>query len=188
MTDSEPYTLDHYVEDLREITSQTDDEDEIIRQVSPLAQRMATDKTWLHEKHYEADPDQGFGVHLLHEEPDHSLAVFAVSWLPGRGTPPHDHGTWAVVAGVDGIERNVRYRRVDDRSRNDYAELEVKSDINADAGDLVCMKTGGIHMVRNETDAVTLSLHTYGRHINETDRSQYNLETNEKKDLKVKVE
>jgi hypothetical protein len=22
-----------------------------------------------------------------------------VSWLPGRGTPPHDHGTWAVVAG-----------------------------------------------------------------------------------------
>lgn len=149
---------------------------------------MAVEKNWLDQKHYEADPEQGFGVHLLHEEPDHTLAVFVVSWLPGRGTPPHDHGIWAVVAGVEGVERNIRYRRLDDGSRPDYAELEVKHDFNADAGDLVCMKTGGIHVVRNETDAVTLSLHTYGKHVNYTVRSQYDLETKEKKDLIVKVE
>lgn len=184
---SRSYTLDLYVAELRRIAADTDDEDEIIRQVGPLAQRMAADKTWLKPKHYETDSEQGYGVHVLHEEPDHSLAVFAVSWLPGRGTPPHDHGTWAVVAGVEGVERNVRYRRIDDGSRSDYAELDVKHDFNADAGDLVCMKSGGIHSVHNETDAVTLSLHTYGKHVNYTVRSQYNLETNEKKDMIVKT-
>ena len=46
-------------------------------------------------------------VHVLHEESDHRLAVFAVSWLPGRGVPPHDHGTWAIVVGVDGPEKNL---------------------------------------------------------------------------------
>ena len=30
----------------------------------------------------------------------------ALAWLPGRGTPPHDHGTWAIVVGVEGEERN----------------------------------------------------------------------------------
>ncbi len=70
------YSLDDYVDDLRRITRETDDEDEIIKQIGPLAQRLALDKSWLEEKHYDADPEQGFGVHLLHEEPDHTLAVF----------------------------------------------------------------------------------------------------------------
>ena len=184
----ELYTLDQYVEDLRRITQETDDEDEIISRVGPLAQRLAVEKDWLQQKHYEADAEQGFGAHLLHEEPDHTLAVFVASWLPGCGAPPHDHGTWAVVAGVEGIERNIHYRRLDDGSRPGYAELKVKNETNADVGELICMKTGGIHAVRNETDQVTLSLHTYGKHVNHTNRSQYDPETREKKDFIVRVE
>ncbi len=185
---SEPYTLDQYVEDLRRITRETDDEDEIITRVGPLAQRLAIDKSWLQQEHYETDAEQGFLGHLLHEEPDHTLAVFVANWLPGRGAPPHDHGTWAVVAGVEGAERNIRYRRLDDGSRPGYAELEVKNDFKAHEGELICMKTGGIHAVRNETDRITLSLHTYGKHVNHTNRSQFDPETREKKDFIVRVE
>jgi predicted metal-dependent enzyme (double-stranded beta helix superfamily) len=180
---SEPYTLDRYVEDLRRIARETSDENEIIERVGPLARRLATEKHWLKPEHYQTDAEQGFSGFLLHEEPDHRLAVIAVNWLPGRGAPPHDHGTWAVVAGVDGVERNIRYSRVDDGSRPDYAALEVKHDFNA-----ICMRTGGIHEVRNETDRVTLSLHTYGMHVNHTDRSQYDLKTGEKKDFKVRMD
>lgn len=188
MIASGPYTLNGYVEDLRQITRETDDEDEIITRVGPLAKRLALDKSWLEEKHYDTDPEQGFGVYLLHEEPDHTLAVFVVSWLPGRGAPPHDHGTWAVVAGVEGIERNTSYKRLDDGSRPDHAELSVKQVVNASEGELICMKTGGIHSVLNETGQVTLSLHTYGKHFNHTNRSQFDPETNQKKDFIVKIE
>jgi predicted metal-dependent enzyme (double-stranded beta helix superfamily) len=185
---AENYSLDLYIADLRRITRETDDEDRIIAQIGPLARRLAIDGEWVEKKHYKADPEQGFGTHLLHEEPDHSLAVFAVSWLPGRGTPPHDHGTWAVVCGVEGVERNIRYKRLDDGTRPGHAELAVKHDFLADRGDLVCMKTGGIHEVRNENDALTLSLHTYGRHVNHTKRSQFDLESKSRKDFKVRVE
>ena len=184
---SDSYSIDRYAADLRAIAAETENEDEILRRVGPLAQRFAKDRGWLLPKHYEADAAQGFGVHLLHEEPDHSLAVLALAWLPGRGTPPHDHGTWAVVAGVEGIERNVRYNRVDGRERDDYAELEIKHEFDAGPGELVCMRTGGIHMVTNESDAITLSVHTYGRHINHTARSQFNLDTGEKKLFMVRV-
>ncbi len=186
MTDT--YSLQQYVSDLKEITGETADEKEIIGRVGPLAERLVADKSWLQQKYYETDEEQGFGVHLLHEEPDHTLAVLIVNWLPGRGTPPHDHGTWAVVAGVEGTERNIRYKRLDDGSRPDHAELGVKKDFKADAGDVVAIKTGGIHAVVNETDRITLSLHTYGKHINYTNRSQFNLETNEKKEYIVRVE
>ena len=185
---AEAYSLSRYVEDLRLITRESGDEDRILAEVGPLARRFALDGVWLEKKHYEAEAEQGFGVHLLHEEPDHSLAVFAVSWLPGRGTPPHDHGTWAVVCGIEGVERNIRYKRLDDGAREDHAELAVKHDFEADRGDLVCMKTGGIHEVRNETDGVTLSLHTYGMHVNHTERAQYDLAAQTRTAFKVRVE
>lgn len=186
MADS--YSLDSYIQDLRQITRETDDEGEIISRVGPLAQRLALDKGWVQEKHYDTDAKQGFGVHLLHEEPDHTLAVFVVSWLPGRGAPSHDHGTWAVVAGVEGPENNISYKRLDDGTRPTYAELAIKNETIATEGELICMKTGGIHSVQNESDRVTLSLHTYGKHINHTNRSQFDLESNEKKDFIVNMQ
>ncbi len=181
------YSLIDYVTDLRRITGETDDEDEIISRLGPLAQRLALDKSWLQDKHYETNPEQGFATYLLHEEPDHSLAVIVVNWLPGRGAPPHDHGTWAVVAGVEGVERNTSYSRLDERKQLNFAELEVKKTIEAGEGELVCMKTGGIHSVHNGTDRLTVSLHTYGKHVNHTNRSQFDLETNEKKDFIVQM-
>ena len=185
---TETYPLAQYIDDLRTIVAETSDEDEIISHVGPLAQRVVSDKSWLEPRYYEANEEQGFGVFLLHEEADHSLAVILVNWLPGRGTPPHDHGTWAVVAGIEGVEHNVRYQRLDDRGRSDYAELGIKKDFEANEGELVCIKTGGIHKVTNETDSMTLSLHTYGMHINHTNRSQFNLDTNERTEFIVRVD
>ncbi len=180
MTENTPYTLDDYVADLRRITAATTDYAEIFDQVAPLASRLALAKdTWLKPEHYEINEEQGFGVQPLHEEPDHSLAVFTVAWAPYDGTPPHDHGTWAVVAGVDGTERNDKFNRLDDRSRPEYAELEEKCSFTANACDVVCLKPNGIHVVWNDSDTVAVSLHTYGRHFNYTDRSSFNLDTNE---------
>ena len=171
---SPPYTIADLVQDLRRIRAEASDEKEILSRVRPLAERAARAKdTWLEKRHYEADAEQGFGVSLLHEEPDHSLAVFAISWLPDRGTPPHDHGTWAVVAGVDGLEKNEFYERADDRSRKGYAELKRIGGKSFDVGEVVAMPAGTIHSVWNETSKVTVSLHIYGKHINHTARSQF---------------
>lgn len=183
------YSITNLVADLRRICADFEDGREIISRLRPLAQRAALSKeSWLEKRFYEADPDQGFGVHLLHEEPDHTLAIFAVSWLPNRGTPPHDHGTWAVVAGVDGPEKNVFWERVDDRRRPGFAELKKIGEKVFDVGEVVAMPRGAIHTVWNETDAVTLSLHIYGRHINHTARSQFDPEGRTETPFIVKVD
>jgi predicted metal-dependent enzyme (double-stranded beta helix superfamily) len=175
--DLNDYSIDHLLVDLKHICAEWKNERDILSRARPLVRKAALSKAhWLEDRMYQADPEQGFGVYLLHEQPDHSLAVFAVSWLPDRGTPPHDHGTWGLVAGVDGPETNEFFERVDDRSRPGYAELKKIGEKVFEVGEVVAMPTGTIHRVWNETDKVTVSLHVYGKHINFTGRSQFDPE------------
>jgi len=181
------YMLAQYVEDLRRISAEAENEGEIFEHLGPLARRLAAERNWVEDRFLRPDETSGFSAFLLHEEDDHSLAVFAVSWVPGLGVDPHDHGTWAVVAGVDGVERNIRYKRLDDRGIPEHAELAIKDELKAGPGDVLCIKTGGIHAVRNDSAEVTLSLHTYGRHINHTKRSQFDLASQTAKEFKVDI-
>jgi predicted metal-dependent enzyme (double-stranded beta helix superfamily) len=144
--------------------------------VRPLARDLALARTWLQARHYTTDPEQGFGVHLLHEESDHTLAVMALAWLPGRGAPPHNHGTWAVVAGVEGDEENVFWKRLDDGSRQGYAEIVRQGTRVFGPGEVVSFLADQIHSVNNTGDRVTVSLHVYGRNLNYTGRSRFDPE------------
>jgi len=167
------YTLQEFIGDLRRITSEVTEERTVLSRVRPLAKRAALAKSWLTPELYSANQEQGYGVNVLHVEPDNTLFVAAVSWLPGRGAAPHNHGTWAVVVGVDGPERNIFWERIDDRSRPGYAELQKIGEKVCDEGDVVALPTGAIHEVQNETERTTLSFHVYGRHLNHTGRSQF---------------
>jgi predicted metal-dependent enzyme (double-stranded beta helix superfamily) len=183
------YSIQSLVTDLRRVVSEVADERKVLSQIRPLAQRAALSKdSWLERRFYAADPEQGFGVYLLHEEPDHSLAIFAVSWLPNRGAPPHDHGTWAVVAGVDGPERNEFFDRVDDRSRSGYAELKKIGEKVFHAGDVLAMRTGRIHGIWNDSDRVSVSLHIYGKNIQHTGRSKFDLDKRTETPFVLKLE
>ena len=179
------YQLATFIDDLRAITSATTNPHDIVARVGPLVRDLALGRTWLEPKHYACDDTQGFGAHLLHEEPDHSLAIFAAAWLPGRGAPPHNHGTWAVVAGVDGPERNVFWKRVDDGSRPGYAEIVEQGAKVFGPGEVVSFMPDSIHSVINDTERVTVSLHVYGRHINYTARSQYDPHARTAREFKV---
>lgn len=187
--DPDDYSIDQLLAELKHIRAELNDERDILSRARPLARRAALSKAnWLEDHMYDANPDQGFGVYLLHEERDHTLAVFAVSWLPNRGTPPHDHGTWALVAGVDGRETNEFFERVDDRSRPGYAELKKIGTKSFGVGEVAAMPTGTIHAVWNETDKITVSLHIYGKHINFTGRSQFDPEKRTEAPFILKVD
>lgn len=178
---SAPYTIDQYVEDLRRIVEQETDEKKIVARITPLAMKLAATPDWVRDEHWKCDGEQGFGVHLLHEEDNHDLAVFAISWLPGRGTLAHDHKTWAVVVGMHGQEQEIDWRRLDDGTKPGYAQLQRIGERIVSAGDVATCMPDDIHTVTNVGSDVSLSLHTYGRHINFTGRSEFDPETNEER-------
>jgi len=174
----EPRTIDRLARNLLEAIRDSRDESDLLSLAVPLVRRAAVDRSWLRPEMYRGDPEQGFGTTVLHAEPDHSLFIVVDAWLPGCGVRPHDHGTWAVVVGVEGTERNTFWERVDDGTRKGFAELRKTGEAMIGEGEAVAMRTGEIHSVVNETEKTTLSFHVYGRHLNHTGRSQYDVEGN----------
>jgi len=103
---SENYSVQDYVDDLRATVAAAENESEILSKVRPLAQKLVNNRdAWIKPEHYQVNDERGSSLYVLHEEEDHTLMVFAAFFRPGRVTPVHDHGTWAVVAGVDGEEK-----------------------------------------------------------------------------------
>jgi len=182
------YTLSHYITDVRAVLAQASDPAVFTSAIKPLSQRLAASSALQNPAYRVCDEAQGFGVHLLHEEDNHDLGIFVFSWLPDRGTPPHNHETWAVVSVVEGEEYETHFKRHDDGGKVGYATLEQTGEVVMRAGDVsVCMPEG-IHQVWNRGDTPSISLHTYGKHINFTGRSYFDLEANKEIPYLVTVE
>ena len=182
-----PYTLEQYIVDLRAIAAQEADPEKVTERVAPLAKKFADAPGWFRPEYRECDEEQGFGVHLLHVEPNHDLAVFLISWLPNRGTKPHNHKTWAVVVGMEGQEQEVNWERLDDGGKPGHAELKLGDKHVMAAGDVARCYPEHVHSVWNVGKDISMSLHTYGRHINHTGRSEFDPARQLEMPFRVKV-
>ena len=182
------YTLQNYISDLKQIAGEESDASKVVERVTPLAARLGVDRGWIKKEDIKFNEEQGFGIRLLHEEPNHDLAVFLFSWLPNRGTLPHNHKTWAVVVGLEGEEKEVHFRRMDNGSKPGHAVLEKTGDLALGSGDVTTCLPEDIHSVWNYGETPSLSLHTYGRHINHTGRSEFDLDRNEERPYRVAVD
>ena len=182
------YSVEDYVSDIRAIVAEETEMEAITDRIKPLALRLASDPCWFEEKYRYTDPEQGVGLHLLHEEENHDLAVFAISWAPGRGVEAHNHKTWAVVSGIEGQEHETNYKRLDDGSKLGFADLKATREETLYPGTAVCCLPDDIHSVVNNGDMVAVSLHTYGRHLNHTGRSTFDVKAKTETPLILKVE
>lgn len=179
--------IDQYVADIRKIVAQETEQSTITEKIKPLAEKFTADSSWFKDQYREIDEEQGFGLHLLFEEDNHDLAVFVIAWAPGKGLAAHNHKTWAVVSGIEGQEHETNYQRLDDGSKPGFADLKITHEATLYPGKAVCCMPEDIHSVWNNGDQVAVSLHTYGRHLNHTGRSVFDVEAKTESPCVVKV-
>lgn len=173
--------VNEFIARLRCLTAKGVSDDVVMEQVKPLLLRLARSPSWRTPDLYRCDVSQGFGVTVLHEESDHRFWLVAVAWLPHRGAPPHNHGTWAVVAGVDGEERNILWRQRRGR-------LEPQGEEILGPGQVAAFTPNAIHSVLNEGHRTTLSLHVYGTNLNFAERSQFDPDSGAEKPFKLQLQ
>lgn len=169
------YTIEQLVSHLRELRDERTGEAKMLEAVPLLAQRMVANRhNWLRPSMCVPNaPGAGAGVFPLHEEADHSLAVVVVTWLPGDETPPHDHGTWAVIAGIEGHETNHWWKRLDDATIPGYADVRRAGRQRIDCTTCIAMPGDAIHSLHNDSDEVSITLHLYGVNVDFTDRRKF---------------
>ena len=101
-------------------------------------------------------------VYRLAEDADRRFALYASAGVPGKAQPPHNHTTWAVIAGVFGDEHNVFYERIDNRDQPGFGRIRKTGDLTVRQGNACAFLPDDFHTIEVTGGQASLHLHLYG--------------------------
>ena len=174
------YSLDQFCHDMQELVASQPDQGKLFDRGSTYLERLIGDPEALPEEFRRPigqGPRANHGSYALYRGPD--LFVSAVVWGPGDRIGPHDHMTWGMIGVMGNAIEETRYRRVDDREREDPAVLEKDRTTMVKPGDvsLLIPQVDEIHAMNNPRDRPTVEIHVYGKDLVGLERYSYDLET-----------
>lgn len=135
---------------------------ESLQSIQAALQQLAARRDLFPLEEFPPIPGGTSSMYRLSIDPDHSHALYAVAPAAGGFSPPHDHTTWAVIAGIHGREHNKLYRRLDDGSQPGIGRVEVVSELDVVAGTALAMMPDDIHSIHLGEDGPHVNLHLYG--------------------------
>lgn len=130
-------------------------------QIKALAQRLiqlARSSAWQICPYREAVA----GEELLYElavSPSNGPSLYLVSDGSSVVSPPHEHNTWAVIAGIRGQETNRHYA-LQSAERKVVVESSM---VEVGPGEVLVLGATEIHSTEVNTSEATFHLHLYGR-------------------------
>ncbi len=163
-----PYRLYRFLTDVEDIVDRESDDSlpERLRQqirlqrICPLVRRLLNSCEWLQLNFLPPDPETGWSVQMLYDEPDFPLTIQTVVWSPGTVSPVHNHATWGIVALLDGQEKNTFWQR---SPTSEFPDLiKATGDRILTPGDILCFMPDAIHQIEAIGDEPTISFNLYG--------------------------
>jgi predicted metal-dependent enzyme (double-stranded beta helix superfamily) len=157
---AQPYRLYRFLTDLEDILEQEPDNQRRLKLICPLVRRLLNSSTWLLDNYLPPDPDTGWSVLMLYDEPDYPITVQTVVWSPGSVSPIHNHAAWGIVALLSGQEKNTFWQRSGTADTPD--RIEQVGDRTLSPGDILCLMPDAIHHIEAVSDEPTISFNLYG--------------------------
>lgn len=155
-----PYRLYRFLTDLEDILERVKDDRERLNLICPLVRRLLNSSEWLQMNYLLPDPETGWSVLMLYDEPDFPITVQTVVWAPGSISPIHNHGCWGIVALLSGQEKNTFWQRSPSSEFPD--RIEPVSDRLLNSGDILCLMPDTIHHLEAIGNEPTISFNLYG--------------------------
>jgi|CXWL01.1.fsa_nt_gi rhodanese-related sulfurtransferase/predicted metal-dependent enzyme (double-stranded beta helix superfamily) len=113
--------------------------------------------------HFANNPGRAGTIYHLAEDPDGRFALYGSAGVPGKAQPPHNHTTWASIAGVYGDEHNVFYERMDRGEVPGEGKLQKTHELTIRRGTACAMLPGDFHTIEVTSKVESLHLHLYGK-------------------------
>jgi predicted metal-dependent enzyme (double-stranded beta helix superfamily) len=110
----------------------------------------------------EANEKGYFPVYRLSEDADRRFALYMSTSIGAKDVPPHDHTTWAVIAGVQGEEENRFYDRTDGGTGPGDGVVKHVGGETVRPGVGVTLMPEDIHSIHPRNERPSLHLHMYG--------------------------
>lgn len=157
---TQPYRLYRFLTDLENILNGITDDSLRLQAICPLVRKLLTSSTWLQMMPLHPDPETGWEVTLLYDEPFFPLTVQLVAWAPGIISPVHNHASWGLVALLSGQEKNTFWQRSPTSDSSD--KIEPVGEQLLTPGDILCFMPETIHQIEAYGDQPTVSFNLYG--------------------------
>jgi len=168
------YFLKNFIADLERITSAASSAGEIVSEAKPLLVRLLREPDCIAPR-FKKRGATTYGRYMLHRAP--LFNVTSVVWGPGDTAKAHNHDTWGLLGVLENELQETRFRRLDDGSKDGYAELEVTAVRRNSAGMVSTLLSPGddIHEMLNVTRKDTVEIHVYGKDLANMRRLQFDV-------------
>jgi predicted metal-dependent enzyme (double-stranded beta helix superfamily) len=150
----------------RIVGEQAEPSPEELAQVGQRLAELALRPELFPDAHFPAPvPGEQESLYLLGQSADLTHALYV--WRPASGlaTAVHDHSTWAVIAGVEGVEPHILWQRVDDGDEAGRCALQPSGQARIGPGQHIHFGPRDIHSVSIEGGQAVKHLHLYGRSL-----------------------
>ena len=160
-------TLENFIEQATARTRDSADPADRVLALAPLMLALAEQaRTFLEPQHFRGHPDH-YSRNLVYDAPDASMSLYTIVWSPGQWTPVHDHGSWGVVAVLEGVLEERNYVRLS-------PDRGIDEDIHLVRGGVLLLGPGAVTSFVPNPDHIhvtgvpherarAVSLHLYGR-------------------------
>lgn len=172
-----PDVLKAFIAEVEQVVASSEDRRDTIARLKPGFATLLADSTWLHAD-FRQPVARKFVQYAIYRAEDASLSVMAMVVPSGVATPVHDHRAWGLVGVYQGRQREKVYRRLDDGSRRDFADLQQIAENILSPGDLTTLlpPEGDIHMIETISAEASISIHILGNDIGCEQRHRYDVE------------
>lgn len=92
---------------------------------------------------------EDIAFYVLSEDEGGKLPLYLSANRAGKAYPPHNHGFWAVIAGIEGIEENRLYHL---ETKNGEQNVVYDRSIFVGAGEAVALMPDDIHSIAVPAD------------------------------------
>ena len=151
------------IETVRAIEAQHGVSRETLERIKPVLVGLASRTELFAAESFGNLPGRPGTLFHLAEDPDGRFALYGSAGAPGKAQPPHNHTTWACIAGVYGDEHNVFYDRVDDRKVEGEGRLAKSGELTVVKGNACAFLPDDFHTIEVVNGKESLHLHLYGK-------------------------
>ena len=151
------------IETVRAIEAQYGPTREALDRIKPVLIGLATRTELFPPESFGNLPGRPGTIFHIAEDTDGRFALYGSAGAPRKAQPPHNHTTWACIAGVYGDEHNVFYDRVDDRKVEGEGRLAKTSELTVVKGNACALMPDDFHTIEVVNGKESLHLHLYGK-------------------------